>query len=102
MGPSGTAHLGGDQVEAALASFGGILLLLSLAGSGLTRLRVFQAGQYVPRVDRVAAGVIGLALIAVAIVLRIDAPTVSLLSTFGVLIFLTLLYSLVIGITRSQ
>jgi hypothetical protein len=89
-------------METALVSFGGILLLLSLGSGALTRLRAFQVDQYVPTRDRVAAGVIGLALIAIAIVLRIEAPEVSLLSTFGVLIFLTLLYCLYLAITRPR
>ena len=89
-------------METALVSFGGILLLLSLGGAAITKLKAFQVEQYVPTRDRVAAGVIGLALIAVAIVLRIDAPEVSLLSTFGVLIFLTLLYCLCLVATRPR
>ena len=89
-------------METALVSFGGILLLVSLGSGVLTRLKAFQMDQYVPTGDRVAAGIIGLALIAVAIVVRIDAPTVSLLSTFGVLIFLTLLYCLFLVVTKAR
>jgi hypothetical protein len=88
-------------LETALVSFGGILLL-SLGSGALVRLKVFQMDQHVPAADRVAAGVIGLALIAVAIVLRIEAPDVSLLSTFGVLIILTLLYCLFLAVTRPR
>jgi hypothetical protein len=89
-------------LETALVSFGGILLLLSLGSGALTRLKAFQVDQHVPAADRVAAGVIGLALIAIAIVLRIEAPEVSLLSTFGVLIFLTLLYCVFLAVTRPR
>jgi len=89
-------------LETALVSFGGILLLLSLGSGALIRLKAFQADQRVPTADRVAAGIIALALIAIAIVLRIDAPTISLLSTFGVLIFLTLLYCLFLAVTRPR
>ena len=88
-------------METVLATFGGVLLLFSL-GTGLwTRLKGYQENQASLKGDRIAASLIGISLVATAVVLSIDAPLVSLLSTFGVAVALTLLYALSLFI-RSE
>ncbi len=88
-------------METVLATFGGVLLLLSLGTGIWIGTTGHQDKQGSLKGDRIAAGLIGISLVATAVVLSIDAPPVSLLSTFGVAVALTLLYALSLFI-RSE
>lgn len=89
-------------MEIALVTFGGILLLIGVGGGALMGAKVIRSDGDLRARDRVGASLIGIALIATAVVLRIDAPTVSLLSTFGVTAALTLLYALCVAVGRPR
>ena len=89
-------------METVLVTFGGILLLLSLGTGILIRSRGYQVNQGNLKGDRIGAGLIGISLVATAVVLSIDAPPVSLLSTFGVTVALTLLYALFLLLARPE
>ena len=90
-------------MEIALASFGGIFLLLSLGLGALAQSKLFQPSQGLFVGDRIAAAVIGTGLIATALVLRIEAPTLpSLVSTFGVTVGVTGLYCVYLVVTRPR
>ena len=81
-------------METVLATFGGILILLGMGLGALSQTILFHSGQRPPVGDRIAAVVVGVGLVGLAVVLKIDGPTVSLVSTFGVVSVLILLYSL--------
>ena len=87
-------------METALATFGGICLVLSLGLGYLAQTRGVQSGQGGLAVDRIAAAIIGIGLVAIAIVIKIDGPTVSLVSTFGVTAGLVVLYCLYLLLSR--
>ena len=89
-------------METVLATFGGVLLLLSLGTGIWMRSKGYQDDQGNLKGDRIGAGLIGISLVATAVVLSIDAPRVSLLSTFGVTVALTLLYALFLLLARSE
>ena len=89
-------------METVLATFGGVLLLVSLSTGIWIKLKGHQDSQSSLKGDRIAAGLIGISLVATAVVLGIDAPRVSLLSTFGVTVALTLLYALFLLLARSE
>ena len=87
-------------METALATFGGICLVLSLGLGYLAQTKGVQSGHCGFAGDRIAAAFIGIGLIATAIVVKIDGPTVSLVSTFGVTAALVLLYCLYLLLGR--
>ena len=89
-------------MEIVLATFGGIFVLLSLGLDALLQTRSAQTNPSPLAGDRIAAAIIGMGLIATAVVLEIDAPTISLVSTFGVTLGFTLLYVLYLLMTRSR
>ncbi len=89
-------------METVLATFGGVLLLLSLSTGVWIKLKGYLDSQGSLKGDRIGACLIGISLIAMAVVLSIDAPLVSLLSTFGVAVALTLLYALSLLLARSE
>jgi hypothetical protein len=89
-------------MEIVLATFGGVFLLISLGLGALTQTRFVQPDQNPPAGDRIAAAVIGIGLIGIAVVLRIDAPAESLVGTFAVTVGLTLLFSLYLFLTRPR
>lgn len=89
-------------METVLVTFGGILLLLSLGTGILIRSRGYQVNQGNVKGDRIGACLIGISLVATGVVLSIDAPRVSLLSTFGVTVVLTLLYALFLLLARPE
>jgi xanthine/uracil permease len=89
-------------MELVLATFGGILLLLSLSLGSILKTNLAQMNQSVPTEDRVAGVLIGISLIAVAVVLWINAPLISLLSSFGVTAGLTVLYALYLLLARPR
>ncbi len=70
-------------METAVATFGGILLLFSLGGGILAKCNCLRANDQSHNVDRIGAGLVGIGLIATAIVIAIGAPVISLLTTFG-------------------
>ena len=88
-------------MEIAIATFGGILLLFSLGGGILAKCSCFRANDQSHNVDRIGAGLVGIGLIATAIVISIGAPVVSLLTTFGVTLVVVLLYSLYLALSRE-
>ena len=67
-------------MEIAIASFGGILLVLSF----VMKSKCFRNNENSLKGERIAAAVIGIGLIASAVVLDIGAPLISLLTTFGI------------------
>ena len=81
-------------METVLATFGGILILLGMGLGALAQTRLFHPSQSPPLGDRIAAVVVGIGLVGLAVVLKIEGPTISLVSTFGVIAVLILLYSL--------
>ncbi len=88
-------------MEPAIATFGGILLLFSLSGGILAKCNCFRADDRSHKVDRIGAGLVGIGLIATAIVIAIGAPVVSLLTAFGVTLVVVLLYSLYLALSRE-
>ena len=89
-------------MEIVLATFGGICLLLSLGLGTLAQAKFPQPNPRALSADRIGAAVVGIGLIGLAVVLRIEGPTVSLVSTFGVTAGLVLLYSLYLFLNRSR
>ena len=81
-------------MEKVLVTFGGILILLGMGLGAFAQTRFFHSGQRLPVGDRIAAVIVGVGLVGLAVVLKIEGPTVSLVSTFGVIAALILLYSL--------
>ncbi len=77
-------------MEIAIATFGGILLLLSF----VMKSKCFQNNRNSLKGERISAAVIGIGLIASAAVLDIPVPLVSLLTTFGITILVVLLYAI--------
>ena len=71
-------------METALAIFGGLLLLLSLSSGLILKSRFIQANDSSVTGDRVAAAAIGAALVGIAVAIRIEAPTPSLIGTYAV------------------
>ena len=67
-------------MEMVVATFGGILLLLSFVMKSMC----FQNNRNSLKGERISAAVIGIGLIASAVVLDIGAPLISLLTTFGI------------------
>ena len=88
-------------METAVATFGGILLLFSLGGGILAKCNCLRANDQSHNVDRIGAGLVGIGLIATAIVIAIGAPVISLLTTFGVTLVVVLLYSLYLALSRE-
>ncbi len=78
-------------METAIATFGGIL----------AKCNCFQADDRSHKVDRIGAGLVGIGLIATAIVIAIGAPAISLLTTFGVTLVVMLLFSLYLALSRQ-
>ena len=89
-------------MELVLVTFGGIFLLLSFALGAVPHIKLAQPNQTIEAGDRIASASVGIGLIATAIVVRIDAPTVSLLSTFGATLVVTVLYCVYLLVTRSK
>ena len=89
-------------MELVLAIFGGIFLLLSLAVGPVAQIKLAQTNQKLDAGDRIASALVGIGLIATAIIIRIDAPTVSLVSTFGATLGVTVLYCVYLLVTRSK
>ena len=89
-------------METVIATFGGILLLLSVGGGMLMKLNCLQANSHSLKGDRIAAGLIGTGLVANAIVISVGAPAVSLLATFGITAVVVLLYALYLLLERQQ
>ncbi len=89
-------------MELVLATFGGIFLLLSFALGAVAQIKLVQPNQKLDAGDRIASALVGIGLIATAIVIRIDAPTVSLLSTFGATLVVTVLYCVYLFVARSK
>ena len=89
-------------MEAVLATFGGILLLLSIGGGVLMKSKFVQIDQHVPPGDRIRAGLIGASLIAAAAVIEIDAPNASIEGTFGIFAGLVAVYVLFLFWTRDR
>ena len=89
-------------MEIVLVTFGGIFVLLSLSLGAVLQMRSGQSNQSTLAGDRIAAAFIGMGVIATAIVLKIDAPTVSLVSTVSVTAGLTVLYCLYLLGIRSR
>ena len=73
-------------MEMVIATFGGILLLLSF----VMKSKCFQNNRNSLKGERISAAVIGIGLIASAVVLDIGAPLISLLTTFGITILVVL------------
>jgi len=71
-------------MEIAISTIGGILLLFSVGAGVLVKTRLLQPDQRVPLEDRVGAAAIGAALIAAALLLRIDAAKITIVNTFAV------------------
>lgn len=90
-----------EVMEAVLATFGGILILLSIGGGTFMKTKFVQTDQYVPAGDRIASGLIGAALIAISLVLNIDAPSVSVIGTFAIFAGLTVLYAIFLFATKT-
>ena len=89
-------------MELVLVTFGGIFLLLSLVLGAVAQTKLAQPNQKVDSGDRIASALVGIGLISTAIVIRIGAPTVSLVSTFGVTLGVTVLYCVYLFVTRSK
>ena len=89
-------------MELVLVTFGGIFLLLSFALGAVAHIKLDQPNQKLDAGDRIASALVGVGLIATAIVVRIDAPTVSLLSTFGATLGVTVLYCVYLFLARSK
>ena len=89
-------------MELVLVTFGGIFLLLSLALGPVAQIKLAQPNQKLDAGDRIASALVGIGLIATAIIIRIDAPTVSLVSTFGATLGVTVLYCVYLLVTRSK
>ena len=89
-------------MELVLATFGGIFILLSLALGAVAQIKWAQPNQKLDAGDRIASALVGIGLIATAIIIKIDAPTVSLVSTFGATLGVTLLYCVYLFVTRSK
>ena len=89
-------------MEVVLVTFGGIFVLLSLSLGAVLQTRSGQSNQSTLSGDRIAAAFIGMGVIATAIVLKINAPTVSLVSTLSVTAGLTVLYCLYLLGIRSR
>ena len=89
-------------MELVLATFGGIFLFLSLALGPVAQIKLAQPNQKPGAGDRIASALVGIGLIATAIIIRIDAPTVSLVSTFGATLGVTVLYCVYLLVTRSK
>ena len=89
-------------MELVLAAYGGIFLLLSLALGAVAQFKWTQPNQKLDAGDRIASALVGIGLIATAIIIRIDAPTVSLVSTFGATLGVTVLYCVYLFSTRSK
>ena len=89
-------------MELVLATYGGIFLLLSLALGAVAQTKLVQPNQKLDAGDRIASGLVGIGLIATAIVIKIDAPTVSLVSTFGATLGVTVLYCVYLFVARSK
>ena len=88
-------------METAIVTFGGILLLFSLGGGILAKCNCFRADDRSHKVDRIGAGLVGIGLIAMAIVITVGAPAVSLIPTFGATLVVVLLYSLYLALSRQ-
>ena len=84
-------------MEITIATFGGILLVLSF----VMQSKCFQNNGNSLKGQRIAAAVIGIGLIASAVVLDIRAPLVSLLTTFGITVLVILLYALSLLLARQ-
>ena len=84
-------------MEIAIATFGGILLVLSF----VMKSKCLQNNGSSLKGERIAAAVIGIGLIASAVVLDIRAPLISLLTTFGITILVVLLYALSLFLARQ-
>ena len=89
-------------MEIVLVTFGGIFVLLSLSLGAVLQTRSDQSNQSTLSGDRIAAAFIGMGVIATGIVLKINAPMVSVISTLSVTAGLTVLYSLYLLGTRSR
>ena len=89
-------------MELVLVTFGGIFLFLSLALGAVAQTKLAQPNQKLDAGDRIASALVGIGLIATAIVIRIDAPTVSLLSTFGATLGVTVLYCVYLFVARPK
>ena len=89
-------------MELVLAIYGGIFLLLSLALGAVAQTKLAQPNQKLDAGDRIASALVGVGLIATAIVIRIDAPTISLLSTFGATLGVTVLYCVYLLVARPK
>ena len=89
-------------MELVLAAYGGIFLLFSLALGSVAQTNLVQPNQKPDAGDRIASGLVGIGLIATAIVIRIDAPTISLLSTFGATLGVTVLYCVYLLVARPK
>lgn len=84
-------------MEIAIATFGGILLFLSF----VMKSKRFQNNGNSLKGERIAAAVIGIGLIASAVVLDIRAPLISLLTTFGITVLGVLFYALFLLLARQ-
>ena len=85
-------------MEIAMTTLGGILLLLSF----LIKSKCFQINGNSVKGDRIAAAVIGIGLIASAMVLEIGAPLISLFTTFGITVLVVLIYALFLLLARQD
>ena len=89
-------------MELVLVTFGGIFLLLSFVLGAAAQTKLAHPNQKLDAGDRIASALVGVGLIATAIIIRIDAPTVSLVSTFGATLGVTVLYCVYLFVTRSK
>ena len=88
-------------MEAVLATLGGILILLSVGGGTFMNTKFVKTDQYIPAGDRIASGLIGVALIAISLVLNIDAPSISVVGTFVIFAGLVVLYAIFLFATKT-
>lgn len=88
-------------MEAVLATFGGILILLGIGGGTFMKTKFVQTDQYVPAGDRIASGLIGAPLIAISLVLNIGAPSISVVGTFVIFAGLSVLYAIFLFATKT-
>ena len=89
-------------METILAIFGSLLLLLSLSSGLILNSRLVQADGSSVTGDRVAAAAIGASLVGMAVAIRIDAPTESLIRAYAVSAAFVAIYGayLVLGKTH--
>lgn len=89
-------------MEIVLATVGGILTLLSVGGGVLMQTKLIKTEEYVPTGDRIAAGLIGISLILIAVILRVQAPEQWLWIFVGFAAFFTVAYGVFLSLTRPK